>query len=416
MIGQGVAVMGVANPLVSEALRASRVRKFSGKAEDFEDFEREWQFHLKLMHGASQGELPDAVVLITLKNYLDDASAALLAGKMAMDSELSYYEFWDSLKSQFHRDARAVHRQNWRAVKLETSGTKTTLQEWSKFQAVYSAKRALVEDWADAEDQQHIFSQIPSEFQGKVLNETQKRRKDKKWVRVVIPPGMTITELIREIENDLGFSLVVNSQEKRHFVVACRSDFELSRLLELDNSKIDRHIIRVQRAEYSMGGDELFGFVRRLLEADEELNTLRKMYGCEVPSRVHAVQASSPRSVSSVPQVTHSSSPPKKHSSGKGNGKSGAGGKGGYKQSPRPATPAAAPDAGDRSPRRSASGHDHPGPCCYDCRSAGKGCQHSHMGCDFSNAAKAARAQRHAAAKDSSSPAAAPSQTKPRSE
>lgn len=137
-IGQGAPVVGFASPLLSEALRASRVRKFSGRAEDFEDFEREWTFHLKLMHGASQGTLPDAVVLMTLKNYLDEASAALLHGKMCMDSDLSYYDFWDELKSSFLRDARAIHRQNWRAIKLSPSGTHVTLQDWAKFQAQYT--------------------------------------------------------------------------------------------------------------------------------------------------------------------------------------------------------------------------------------------------------------------------------------
>ena len=162
VLGQGAPVMGVAHPLLSEALRASRVKKFSGRAEDFEEFEREWQFHLKIMHGASPGTLPDAVVLMNLKNFLDVASSALLAGKMALDPDLSYYQFWEELKSKFIRDARAVHRQNWRTVRLTTAGSQATLQEWLTFQAIYTSRRGLVEDWSDAEDQQNVFSQVPS--------------------------------------------------------------------------------------------------------------------------------------------------------------------------------------------------------------------------------------------------------------
>ena len=161
MVGQAQAVVGVADPILAEALRASQVRKCSGKAENFEDFEREWNFHLKLMHGASRGTLPDAVVLMTLKKYLDEASAEWLLGKMAIDPDLPYYEFWDELKGKFLRDARATHRQNWLSVKLSTSGSTANLQEWSKFQALYTSKRTLVEDWSDAEDQKHVFSQVP---------------------------------------------------------------------------------------------------------------------------------------------------------------------------------------------------------------------------------------------------------------
>ena len=72
--------MGVTNPIMSEALRNSRVPRFSGRAEDFEDFERQWNFHLRLMSEASNGVLPNSVVLMAVKNYLDDASATLLAG------------------------------------------------------------------------------------------------------------------------------------------------------------------------------------------------------------------------------------------------------------------------------------------------------------------------------------------------
>lgn len=291
MVGSGPAVMGVANPLLSEALRASSVRKFTGRAEDFEDFEREWNFHLKLMFGATQGTLPDTVVLMTLKNYLDEASQALLHGEMSLDPDLSYYDFWEKLKCRFLRDARAIHRQNWRAVKLTPNG-KVTLQDWLKFQAIYTSKRVLVEDWSDAEDQQLVFSQVPPGLQAKVLTETRKRRNDKSWVRVVFPSSMSLPEVKAEMEAELGFTLRVLSQDRRHFVVSCGTQNEVQALLALDGCKIDRSILKVQRAEYSMTGDDIFQFVRRLLETDEELEVLRRSYGCEVPpsQSVRAVQ------------------------------------------------------------------------------------------------------------------------------
>ena len=108
---------------------------------------------------------------------------------MAIDPDLPYYEFWDELKGKFLRDARATHRQNWLSVKLSTSGSTANLQEWSNLQVLYTSKRTLVEDWSDAEDQKHVFSQVPPpNLQIKVLAETRKRRNDKLLVRVVVPP------------------------------------------------------------------------------------------------------------------------------------------------------------------------------------------------------------------------------------
>ena len=167
VLGQGAPVMGVGHPLLTEALWASRVQKVSGRAEDFEEFERQWQFHLKIMHGASPGTLPDAIVLMNLKKFLDEASAALLAGKMALDPDYSYYQFWEELKSKFVRDARSVHRRNWQSVKLTTAGSMATLQEWLTYQAIYTSKRGLVEDWSDAEDQKLAFSRVPECYRGK---------------------------------------------------------------------------------------------------------------------------------------------------------------------------------------------------------------------------------------------------------
>ena len=127
----------------------------------------------------------------------------------------------------------------------------------------------------------------------KVLAETRKRRKDKLWVRVVVPPHLSTSETIEEIESDLGFRLNVISQEKRHFVVACKSGVEVQSLMGLDGSKIDRHVLKVQRAEYSMTGDEIFSLVRGLLESEEELHMLRRSCGNPDPlprSEVFAVQ------------------------------------------------------------------------------------------------------------------------------
>ena len=178
LINQGGEVTGVTHPLTKEALKSAKVRKFSGRAEDFEEWEAEWNQFLKLMHGG-QGVLPDATVLLTLKGYLDAASAADLQGRLNMDEKLSYYEFMELLRARHLRDGRMTHRRKWSMVKLQKNGKSPTLQEWSKFEATYLAKRAMVEDWTDAEDHKLVFQQIPSELQKKVVRETSNRRQGK---------------------------------------------------------------------------------------------------------------------------------------------------------------------------------------------------------------------------------------------
>ena len=102
----------------------------------------------------------------------------------------------------------------------------------------------------------------------------------KKWIRVVVPPNLHVGVVQDEIANELGHPPQIVSLEKRHFVVECANENEIRTLIGLDGSKLDGHVIKVQRAEYSMSGDEIFAYVRRLLDQEEELRLLRRSYGC----------------------------------------------------------------------------------------------------------------------------------------
>lgn len=69
MVGQESNVMGVAHPILGEALKASEVKRFSGRCEDFAEFERAWNHRLKLLYSGGRGPLSDALVLTTLKIF-----------------------------------------------------------------------------------------------------------------------------------------------------------------------------------------------------------------------------------------------------------------------------------------------------------------------------------------------------------
>ena len=298
---QAGGIMGMANPILTEALRSAKVKKFSGRAADFGEFEKSWNLYLRLMYGASGGPLPDDAVLLTLMGYLDEASATLLSGKMDLNPNLSYYDFWQDLRSKFVRDARAMHRQNWRNVQLQIAGPKVTLQDWEKFQALYVSRRSLVEDWTEAEDIHGVFSQIPIQFHSKVLAETGRRRNGKHWVRIGAPQGCTTHETQTMMENELGFNLNVITREKRHFVVACENERQARRLMDYDRGEVDRATMTVSPEQYAMSGDDLLAYIHRLLEQDEELDQMRRTYchGVGTPrAGVRAVQDQFPRSPS----------------------------------------------------------------------------------------------------------------------
>ena len=100
-----------------------QVKKFSGRAEDFDEFARTWEQWLTLMLSNADGPLPDLMVLMFLRPSLDAASAALLDARMRADPNLGYYTFWAEFRGRFQRDVQAMHRRNWQQVKLTKQGT-----------------------------------------------------------------------------------------------------------------------------------------------------------------------------------------------------------------------------------------------------------------------------------------------------
>ena len=230
-----------------KALKSAKFRKFTGRAEDFEEWEGEWNQFLKLMHGG-QGVLPDATVLLTLKGYLDPASAADLQGRLNMDDNLSYYEFMELLRARYLRDGRMTHRRKWSLVKLHHNGQMPTLQEWSRFEAQYLAKRAMVEDWTDAVDHKLVFQQIPADLQKKVVRETLNRRWGKYWARLSVPKGYSPLDVKTQMEGAVGAAFPQYEMERRHIVVQLQSEAQLIHLLRFDKARLDGRTIRIHRA------------------------------------------------------------------------------------------------------------------------------------------------------------------------
>ena len=269
----------VSHPLMSAALKASEVRKFSGKCEDFEEFARQWEGYLKIMYGGSGKPLAEHAVLVVLRKHLDKASATNMDAELSVDPNLSYYTFWERFKSRFMRDVRAARRQSWQTVKLRKAGKLPTLQEWQEFAAAYRSKPVLVEDWNDSENYQQVLSQVVPEHQEKVVTELARRRRGQWLARVTYPDGLDGHELLDEFGKKLGRRLTATTWERRHFVVRCQSEGERRIMTAMDGAKLWGKAIKIHSAEFQMSGDDVLDYVTQLLEQDDELRLFRRSIG-----------------------------------------------------------------------------------------------------------------------------------------
>ena len=146
----------------------------------------------------------------------------------------------------------------------------------------------------------------------------------KKWVRVFAPKDIPIAIVRQELEVELGRPLTEVAVERRHMVVSCATDKEVRQLLDLDGAKFDGQPIKIQRAEYSMSGDDMLSWVGKLLESQEELETLRRTYGCDSPPRSREEEGLIRVVGDSKPSPSGSSnSQPRKGQKGGGNRKGG---------------------------------------------------------------------------------------------
>ena len=273
-------MVGMTHPMIAQAMRAAKIKKFSGKAEDFEQFRSDWELHLQILHSSVGGTLPDLPVLGTLLVYLDNASSTRLRAKLRSGPGTSYNEFWAQLKDKYQKDVRTIHRQNWQLVKAKRAGARTTSQEWEEYMATYWSLRELVDGWDDAEDRQLVFRQIPPEYQLAVIRETDRRRAGRRWIWVGAPDGVPIHQLRTHLEWELGTTFEDCEMGRRHFIVKCPSEHLYRELMDYEGGKVDGKAFKVQPTEYCMSGDEMLEYIKHLLGQADEVSRTCKSYGC----------------------------------------------------------------------------------------------------------------------------------------
>ena len=279
-------VMATSHPLQAESLRHHKIKKFSGRCEDWDDFERDWNLYLQLVQTGPHA-LPNAAVLSTLKRFLDRGSQAQLDSELRQDPNLPYYVFWGRLKARFAKDVLNVHRQNWMRVSLPRPGEWPTLMEWREFEVNHRGKRAIVDDWTDAEDHNQIMRQLPQDLRRRVIHEQQKRRKGQRRIRISAQVEGVADMARQDIEQQLGIQLKIILADNRQCTVAC-TDEMAETIVEYDGSRyngpgIVEVPVKIQQVEYTMKGDDIMTFVTQLLETEDEDRRYEETLGLNTP-------------------------------------------------------------------------------------------------------------------------------------
>ena len=93
------------------------------------------------------------------------------------------------------------------------------------------------------------------------------------------PQGLEMPAMLRAMQDEMQTDLAIVRNNGTHFVVDCPTAEIARALLAIDESILDGETIRIQKAEYSMTGDEIFSFVDRMLMEESELRGLQQTCG-----------------------------------------------------------------------------------------------------------------------------------------
>ena len=247
------------------------MKKFSGKPEDFDEFERSWENHLRMVSATNGGEAVNSFACLQiLRTALDPASIAMLDARLTQDPDLEYYEFWKEFTARHRRHSQAIQKKNWEAVKVSQKGPLLTLQEWAEFLYRYRGRRQLVEAWDEDLDRKLVKANLNSYFYTRVKQEACRRREGCRWVRVSLEGAEPVSSLLHELEKQLGVLLPVIKSDRHSATINCPDDQVKTTLVDWDKGTFRGARFRILPVLYEMTGDEILDFVLRTLENDED--------------------------------------------------------------------------------------------------------------------------------------------------
>lgn len=147
MVGGGAQELsaGGLGKLISKMKRPT----FSGKAEDWREFAREWGNWFDLVKEWTPG-ISDKAGLELLKDSLDPASNMLLVAMRDKDPSLTFVSFWRTLQTEFEKNLESHYRRQWEAVSLK-GVSQISPYAWRNFVAEFRMALGRVDDVSERE-------------------------------------------------------------------------------------------------------------------------------------------------------------------------------------------------------------------------------------------------------------------------
>ena len=84
------------------------------------------------------------------------------------------------------------------------------------------------------------------------------------------------------MKEEVQRELFIVKHNGTHIVVECPDAATARKLLSMDACELDGDTLQIQKAEYSMQGDDIYDFVDRLLNEENELRGLQQTCGSGV--------------------------------------------------------------------------------------------------------------------------------------
>ena len=92
--------------------------KFSGADEDWSDFAKEWERHMRLWDVTEYGEAGDIFMIELLKSSLDETSVIQVKAEQEKNPQVTFATIWKHLEKTYMRGGAEKFRQEWERLSI----------------------------------------------------------------------------------------------------------------------------------------------------------------------------------------------------------------------------------------------------------------------------------------------------------
>ena len=190
---------------------------------------------------------------------------------MESDPNLTYANFWKTLKLDFGRDLTGVYRKEWDKVTLG-GARNITPQMWRQFEADFELKARRVGDITDREKEDRIKLELPQDLRHRLGEENLRVSSTRHWVKIPEPLPVPVDRLEMFLARVLGKPVVHLERSGHAYLLDCGSRTAVDAVRTLDGWGGDGHILRVLSHSKGMTWKEMSVWVMGQLRLrDEEM-------------------------------------------------------------------------------------------------------------------------------------------------